>query len=83
MAGLAVFQHWGNRSGRAWRTLADNSFGIYYVHPLVLYPLAFLLVGVAVPSVLKVAVLVTVTIGASLAVTALVLRRVPGLRRIF
>jgi len=83
MAGLAVFQHWGNRSGRTWRTLADNSFGIYYVHPLVLYPLAFLLVGVPVPSVLKVAVLVTVTIGASLAVTALVLRRVPGLRRIF
>lgn len=83
MAGLAVFQRWGNGTGRAWRTLAENSFGIYYVHPLVLYPLALLLVGVAIPSILKVGILVTVTVGVSLAVSALVLRRVPGLRRVF
>jgi surface polysaccharide O-acyltransferase-like enzyme len=83
MAGLAVFQRWGNGAGRAWRLLADNSFGIYYLHPLVLYPLALALVGVALPSFLKVAILVVVTVAVSLAFTALVLRRVPGLRRIF
>jgi peptidoglycan/LPS O-acetylase OafA/YrhL len=83
MYGLAAFGRWGDGAGRAWRTLADNSFGVYYVHPLILYPLAYLFVGLAIPSVGKAAILVTVTLAASLVVSALVLRRLPGLRRIF
>ena len=83
MGGLAVFGRWGNGAGRAWRTLAANSFGIYYVHPLILYPLAWVLVGVAIPAAAKAVVLVVVTATVSLGVSALVLRRVPGLRRIF
>jgi glucan biosynthesis protein C len=83
MAGIAVFGRWGNGVGRAWRALAANSFGIYYVHPLILYPLAWVLVGVAIPSIAKAVILVVVTATASLAVSDLVLRRVPGLRRIF
>jgi glucans biosynthesis protein C len=83
VAGVSLFQQRVNGAGRAWRTLAENSFGIYYVHPLILYPLAYLLVPLAVPAVGKAAILVTVTLLASLAVSALVLRRVPGLRRIF
>ena len=83
MAGLAVFLRWGTWTGGAWRALAANSFAIYYVHPLVLYPLAWVLVGVAVPAGVKVVVLVIVTTIVSLAVGELVLRRVPGLRRVF
>lgn len=83
MYGLAAFERWGNGAGRTWRTLADNSFGIYYVHPLILYPLAHLFVGLAIPSVGKAAILVAVTFAVALAVSALILRRLPGLRRIF
>ena len=65
------------------RTLADNAFGIYYVHPLVLYPGAWLLVGLAIPGPLKAVILLVVTIALSLAISAGVLRRAPVLRRMF
>ena len=83
VAGVAVFQTWLDRAGPAWRTLSANSFGIYYVHPLILYPLAYLLVDVRVRPVAKATILITVTLAASLAVNALVLKRLPGLRRVF
>jgi glucan biosynthesis protein C len=83
IAGLAITQTYLDRAGRAWRTLSASSYGIYYVHPLILYPLAWLLVGVAVPAALKFVVLVVATLLISLAISALVLRRVPGLRRLF
>ncbi len=83
IGGIAVFQRWFDRSGPAWRTLAANSFGIYYVHPLVLYPLAYVLVDLPVSAFVKATILVVVTLLASLAVSALVLKRVPGLRRVF
>ena len=83
IAGIAAFQRWINGSGPAWRTLAANSFGIYYVHPLILYPLAYLLLDLAVPAIVKVTILVLATLAGSLAVSALVLKRLPGVRRAF
>ena len=83
MTGIAVFMRWVNGAGPVWRALAANSFGIYYVHPLILYPLAYVFVGVGIPSVGKFAILVGVTLVGSLAVSALVLKRAPGLRRMF
>lgn len=83
IAGVVLFRRWIDGAGPAWRTLAANSFGIYYVHPLILYPLAYLLVGVAIPAVAKLSLLVVATLVGSLAVSALVLKRVPGLRRMF
>lgn len=83
MFGLALFQRFGDSAAPPWRTLATNSFGIYYVHPLVLYPLAYLLVDVDLPTVGKAAILVVATLAASLAISELVLRRAPGLRRVF
>jgi peptidoglycan/LPS O-acetylase OafA/YrhL len=83
IAGISLFQKWLNGAGTAWRTLAANSFGIYCVHPLVLYPLAYLLLDLPAPAVVKATILVAVTLIASLAVSALVLKRVPGLRRMF
>jgi peptidoglycan/LPS O-acetylase OafA/YrhL len=83
LAAVAGFSRWGNRSTRTWRTLADNSFGIYYVHPLVLYPGAWLLVGLAIPGPLKAIIMLAVTIALSLAISAGILRRAPILRRMF
>ena len=83
LAALAGFSRWGDRSTRTWRALSDNSFGIYYVHPLVLYPGAWALVGVAVPGALKAVVLLAVTVALSLAISAGILRRAPVLRRMF
>jgi glucan biosynthesis protein C len=83
IAGVALFRRWIDGAGLAWRTLASNSFGIYYVHPLILYPLAYLLLGLPVPAVVEFSILVIVTLVGSLAVSALVLKRVPGLRRMF
>ena len=83
IAGIALFRRWIDGAGRVWGTLAANSFGIYYVHPLILYPLAYLILDVPIPAVAKFVILVAVTLAGSLAVSALVLKRVPGLRRMF
>jgi len=83
LAGVALFQRVADSAAPAWRTLAGNSYGIYYVHPLILYPLAYVLVDVSAPAGVKATLLIVVTLGASLAVSALVLKRVPGLRRMF
>ncbi len=83
LAAVAGFSRWGDRSTRTWRTLADNAFGIYYVHPLVVYPGALLLVGLAIPGPLKAVLLLAATIVVSLAISAGILRRAPILRRMF
>lgn len=83
LAAVAGFSRWGERSTPVWRTLAANAFGIYYVHPLVLYPGAWLLVGLAIPGALKAILLLVATILVSLAISDGILRRAPILRRMF
>ena len=83
VAAVAGFSRWGDSSTRTWRLLSDNSFGIYYVHPLVLYPGAWLLVSLPIPGAVKAVVLLAVTAALSLAISAGVLRRAPILRRMF
>jgi glucan biosynthesis protein C len=83
VAGIGLFQRRIDGAGMVWRTLAANSFGIYYVHPLILYPLAWVLLDLDVPAVVKATILVVVTLAGSLAVSALVLKRLPGVRRAF
>ena len=83
IGGVALFRLVVDSAGPGWRMVAGNSYGIYYVHPLILYPLAYILVSVEAPSIAKATVLVVVTFLASLAISALVLKRLPGLRRMF
>lgn len=83
LVGLSVFQRVVDGAGRTWRTVAAGSYGIYYVHPLILYPLAYFLVGLETPTVAKWIVLVAVTFAGSLATSVLLLRRLPGLRAMF
>lgn len=83
MASAAFFQQKVNRSNRFWNSLAGNSYGIYYVHPLILYPLTYLMVSVSLELVFKAGGVMLVATALSWSVSALVLRKTPGLRQIF
>ena len=70
-------------NGRFWRHQARNSYGVYYLHPLFLYPLAVLFVPLPLSIFLKATILVALSYAMSLAASSLVLTRLPGLRHIF
>lgn len=73
-ASMQLFQRSINSSGGFWRSQAANSYGIYYIHPLILYPLAYLLVAVALPIGIKALILISTTLLASWGISALVVR---------
>ena len=83
IAGAALFQQRVNGAGPFWNNLAANSYGIYYVHPLILYPLAYLFVPLPLPLYIKAPMVILLGIVLSWAVSALVLTRIPGVRRAF
>lgn len=83
MAGAAFFQQRVDSAGPFWRSLAANAYGIYYVHPLILYPLAYALVPLALPLGLKAPLLLLVATLLSWGVSALVLKKAPLLRDLF
>ena len=56
---------------------------IYYIHPLILYPLAYVFIAVALPLFLKAFLVISLAILLSWAVSALVLKKAPLLRRVF
>jgi hypothetical protein len=82
IAGVAVFQQKINGAGFFWKSQAANSYGIYYLHPLVLDPLAYALRNVSLSVFLKAVLLVSLTIVMSWGLSALVLKKVhllPGI----
>lgn len=83
MASTALFQGYINQPGRVWTSLSRNAYGIYYLHPLILYPLTYIALSIAGSNYLEVAMLVVVTTLIAWAISALVLTRLPGLREIF
>lgn len=83
MASVAFFQRQVNRPTRVWSSLSRNAYSIYYVHPLVLYPLAMVFLSVQLTIFLEVPLLVTMTVLICWAIGALVLTRLPVLRDIF
>ncbi len=83
MAGAALFQQKINSAGPVWSSLAANSYGIYYIHPLILYPLAYVFTFISWPLALKAPVVIILAIALSWAVSAFVLTKVPGVRRAF
>lgn len=83
LAGLALFQRYAGRPNGLSASLARNAYGIYYLHPLVLYPLAYGLLAWPASIALKAITLVAVTLAITWAASALVLTRVAGLRRLF
>ena len=83
MAATALFQQYVNRPTRAWSSLGRNAYAIYYVHPLILYPATYAALAIGAPIFLEVAALTVFTALAAWVVGALVLTRLPLLRRIF
>ncbi|HWQ10345.1 MAG TPA: hypothetical protein VN436_14595, partial [Holophaga sp.] len=83
MASVAVFRAHAGRESGFWRSQARNSYGVYYLHPLVLYPLALLFVPFPVSIYLKATLITLLAYLASWGVSAAVLTRLPGLRRMF
>ncbi len=83
MAGVALFRQRFDHRTPFWGSLSANSYGIYYIHPLTLFPTAYLFVSVSLPLWLKATVVILLGILLSWAVSALVLTRLPGLRRVF
>jgi surface polysaccharide O-acyltransferase-like enzyme len=71
-----------NRQGRLATLLSENAFAVYLFHPPAIITLAILLHEASVPPLLK-AALLTVAVGfVTFSFAALVLRRIPLLRRI-
>jgi peptidoglycan/LPS O-acetylase OafA/YrhL len=83
LAGAAFFQQKVNRTSPFWSSLALSSYGIYYIHPLILYPLAYIFVSASLPLLLKAPLVITLSLLISWAISALVLTRVPLLQRAF
>lgn len=83
MAGCAFFQRYLNDGGRFLKSLSASSYGIYYIHPLILYPIAYFFITIPLPLYLKAATVIGSTLLLSWTVSALVLRKAPVLREVF
>ena len=78
---LAFFARWGHRSHPVLASLTRNAFGMYLVHYVIVTWTQYLLLGVALPGLVKAALVTSFAIGASWGVTIL-LRRIPGVARV-
>lgn len=79
----ALFQRTLNRQSRFSKFLADNAFGVYFWHSLVLILTAmFVLRGWEAPAIAKFAVLTLIAMPVTWAVAGL-LRRIPAVRKVF
>lgn len=83
LAGAALFQQKVNRASPFWSSLALSSYGIYFIHPLILYPLAYLFVPISLPLLLKAPLVITLGLLLSWVVSALILTKTPLLQRAF
>jgi peptidoglycan/LPS O-acetylase OafA/YrhL len=83
MAGIALFQQKVNIDTPFWQSLSTNSYGIYYIHPLILYPLALLARPFSLPLFLKAPLVIISAILLSWVVSAFFLTKAPIVRRVF
>lgn len=83
LAGMAFFERYVNNPTPVWTSLSRNAYAIYYLHPLVLYPAAYLALSLQAPIALEVVGLTVFTTLVCWAVGALILTRWPVLRDIF
>lgn len=83
LAGTALFQKYVNGSGPIWSSLSANSYGIYYIHPLILYPVAYLFLPVSLPLFVKAPLVILLGLFLSWAVSAFILTKAPVVRRAF
>ncbi|MBV9183320.1 MAG: acyltransferase family protein [Acidobacteria bacterium] len=78
---LVWFREKYNQQGSLERFLSDNAFSVYVFHPPILITAARLLHNLAWPAILKFALLTAIAACGSFFLSALIFRRIPGLRR--
>jgi glucan biosynthesis protein C len=81
--GYHLFNTFINNKKFLWRTLAKNSYGIYYLHPLVVYPLAYFFLDIAISIYFKTVLIIVITIVFSWATSQFILKKIPFVRQIF
>lgn len=79
-ATLASFARWGHRANVQTASLTRSAFGMYLVHYPIVTWLQFALLGVALPGLVKAALVTSLAIGASWGAVVL-LRRLSGVAR--
>ncbi|MCB1275272.1 acyltransferase family protein [Prosthecobacter sp.] len=83
LASCALFKRHFNSTGPIQRSLAANSFGIYFIHAAVLYPIGYLFLDVQMPLMVKFTIVTSLGFFLSWAASALILRKAPFLRQVF
>jgi surface polysaccharide O-acyltransferase-like enzyme len=79
---LVVFRKHCNSQGRLARFLSDNAFAVYVFHAPIVIALSLAMRGLALHPLLKFVLLSMAGLTASYLVSSLVVRRIPGLRRV-
>ena len=74
---LAVYRRWFDTQGQLSRTLSDNAFGVYLIHPPILIACAIALHPLMWPAIAKAALLTVLAAIFSFAASALILRKSP------
>ncbi len=83
MSLVALFRKYMNGHNMFWKSQARNTYGMYYLHPLILFPLALYMVQVEISIFIKAPVIIIVTWFVSWLISTAVLTRSPILRDIF
>jgi glucans biosynthesis protein C len=79
---LVIYRRYFDAQGRLAGFLSDNAFGVYVFHPPIVIAIARLMHRLAWPPLTKFALLAAASTFVSFAICALLLRRLPLLRRI-
>ena len=79
---LVIYRRYFDAQGRLAGFLSDNAFGVYVFHPPIVIAIARLMSRLAWPPLAKFALLTWASAFVSFAICALLLRRLPLLRRI-
>jgi glucan biosynthesis protein C len=83
LTGVAFFQRRAGAAGSLWASLAASSYSMYYVHPVLVYPLAYVFLGIGLPLMLKAVLVTGLAIVLSWGLSVLLLKRIPVLARVF
>ncbi len=79
---LVLYRRYFDARGRLAGLLSDNAFGVYVFHPPIVIAIARLMHGLAWPPLAKFGLLTAASALVSFAICAVLLRRLPLLRRI-
>jgi len=80
---LAVFHRFLNRSSRLSSALSATSYGVYYLHQPILFPLAWLFTTISLPSPLKFLTVSILALFLCFVISRFVLNSINPLRRCF